>query len=107
VFDALDRPARIEFVEMPPGIRDAYQYATKGAIDRLRRTGYDRPVTPLRDAVREYVCEYLVPDRRLGDEPGIPAQDRGPERPAATDVQTDVRADVQAGCIDGTYRRDV
>jgi ADP-L-glycero-D-manno-heptose 6-epimerase len=70
VFDALECPARIEFIDMPPGIRDAYQYSTQGAIDRLRRTGYDRPVTALRDAVREYVCEYLVPDRRLGDEPG-------------------------------------
>jgi ADP-L-glycero-D-manno-heptose 6-epimerase len=70
VFDALGCPARVEFIDMPPGIRDAYQYATEGAIDRLRRTGYDAEITPLRDAVREYVRDYLVPDRRLGDEQG-------------------------------------
>jgi ADP-L-glycero-D-manno-heptose 6-epimerase len=70
VFDALARPARIEFIDMPPAIRGAYQYSTMGPMDRLRRTGYDHPIRPLQDAVREYVCEYLVPDRRLGDEPG-------------------------------------
>ena len=34
-------------------------------VDRLRATGYDRPVTPLADAVTDYVTNYLVPQRTL------------------------------------------
>ena len=45
-----------------------YQYSTRASLDRLRESGYERPATPLADAVREYVSDYLVPDRRLGDE---------------------------------------
>jgi ADP-L-glycero-D-manno-heptose 6-epimerase len=67
VFDALGRPVKIEFIDMPPALRDSYQYATEASIDRLRRTGYGRPMTPLRDAVRDYVCNYLIPDRRFGE----------------------------------------
>lgn len=67
LFAALGRPARIEFIDMPEELRGRYQYYTQADISRLRATGYDRPVTPLREAVAEYVTAYLVPDRRLGD----------------------------------------
>ncbi len=67
VFGALERPPRIEYVEMPADLRGKYQYFTEADIGRLRAAGYDRPVTSLVDAVKDYVREYLVPDRRLGD----------------------------------------
>ncbi len=67
IFAALGRPPNIEFIEMPAALRDKYQYFTRADISRLRATGYDRPVTPLADAVRDYVQNYLVPDRRLGE----------------------------------------
>ena len=69
VFAALGRPADIEFIDMPPELRGKYQYSTRASLDRLRHTQYQRPITPLADAVHEYVREYLGPDRRLGDEP--------------------------------------
>jgi ADP-L-glycero-D-manno-heptose 6-epimerase len=68
VFDAMGIRREIEFVAMPAHLRGKYQYATRAVTDRLRQSGFDRPVTPLADAVGEYVREYLVPDRRLGDE---------------------------------------
>jgi ADP-L-glycero-D-manno-heptose 6-epimerase len=68
VFEALGRPINIEFVDMPATLRDKYQYSTCASLDRLREVGYDRPATPLADAVRQYVSDYLLPDRRLGDE---------------------------------------
>jgi ADP-L-glycero-D-manno-heptose 6-epimerase len=70
VFEALGRPVQIDFIDMPAAIRDSYQYATEASMERLRCTGYRRAVTPLADAIREYVRHYLVPGRRLGDEPG-------------------------------------
>ncbi len=69
VFEALDRPVNIDFVDMPIALRDQYQYSTCASLDRLRESGYQRTITPLADAVREYVADYLVPDRRLGHEP--------------------------------------
>ena len=50
---------------MPEALRGKYQYSTCATIDRLRATGYDRPVTPLADAVTDYVANYLVPARSL------------------------------------------
>jgi ADP-L-glycero-D-manno-heptose 6-epimerase len=68
LFDAMGRAPAIEFVDMPPSIRDKYQYHTQADITKLRATGYDAPVTPLAEAVRDYVTGYLARDRRLGDE---------------------------------------
>ena len=65
IFRAMDVPERIEFIDMPSALRDKYQYCTCAAIDRLRASGYDAPVTPLADAVDDYVRNYLNPDRRL------------------------------------------
>lgn len=68
VFAALGKAPQIEFVEMPEVLKKKYQYFTQADIRRLRATGYDRPVTPLVDAVADYVHNYLETDRRLGDE---------------------------------------
>jgi ADP-L-glycero-D-manno-heptose 6-epimerase len=67
VFAALGREPRIEFIEMPLTLRDKYQYFTQADISKLRASGYGRPLTPLPEAVRDYVQNYLVPGKRLGD----------------------------------------
>ncbi len=67
LFAALDRPQGIDFIDMPPALRERYQYHTEAAIGKLRATGYAAPLTPLADAVRDYVQGHLVPDRRLGE----------------------------------------
>jgi ADP-L-glycero-D-manno-heptose 6-epimerase len=70
VFAALERPERIEYVEMPDALRGKYQYHTQATISRLAGAGWTKPATKLADAVKDYVCNYLVPDRRLGDGAG-------------------------------------
>jgi ADP-L-glycero-D-manno-heptose 6-epimerase len=65
VFAALNQKPKIEFVEMPESIRDKYQYFTEANLGRLRSAGYQAPITPLEDAVADYVRNYLVPDKRL------------------------------------------
>ena len=67
IFKALGRKPKIEFIEMPETLRAKYQYYTKADIAKLRASGYDRPITPLSDAVADYVGNYLVPGKRLGD----------------------------------------
>ncbi|MDR2812294.1 MAG: ADP-glyceromanno-heptose 6-epimerase [Puniceicoccales bacterium] len=66
IFEILDRPCCIEFIEMPENLREKYQYYTYADIQKLRAVGYDRPLTPLREAVTDYVTNYLIPGKRLG-----------------------------------------
>ncbi|HWZ57214.1 MAG TPA: ADP-glyceromanno-heptose 6-epimerase [Verrucomicrobiae bacterium] len=66
VLAALGRAPRIEYIDMPETIRDKYQYFTEANIGKLRGSGYDRPITSLEDAVRDYVVNYLVPGRTIG-----------------------------------------
>jgi len=67
IFAALGREPKVEFIEMPEILRAKYQYFTLADIAKLRASGYDRPITPLPDAVADYVRNYLVPGKRLGD----------------------------------------
>lgn len=67
VFAALGREPAIEFIEMPEAIRDKYQYFTQADIGKLRSKGYKEAVTPLGDAVADYVQNYMAPGRHLGD----------------------------------------
>lgn len=68
IFRALGKPERIEYIDMPESIRDKYQYYTCADMNKLRNAGYDRPATRLELAVEDYVTNYLVPGRRLGEE---------------------------------------
>ena len=67
IFAALQVPEQIDFVDMPAVLRGTYQYHTQADLSRLRATGYTAAPTPLAAAVTEYVGEYLVPGRQLGD----------------------------------------
>jgi ADP-L-glycero-D-manno-heptose 6-epimerase len=68
IFRALGRASQIDFVEMPETLRPKYQYFTCADVSKLRAAGYAEPFTPLNEAVRDYVQNYLLPDRHLGDE---------------------------------------
>ena len=67
IFTALGREPQIEFIEMPEILRGKYQYYTKADIAKLRGTGYTKPLTPLPEAVRDYVQDYMMPGKKLGD----------------------------------------
>jgi len=60
IFAALELPARIEYIEMPRDLRDKYQYDTCAEISKLRRSGYEKPVTQFEQAVSDYVVNYLL-----------------------------------------------
>jgi ADP-L-glycero-D-manno-heptose 6-epimerase len=54
---------------MPDYMRSKYQYFTSADIGKLRAAGFTRQFTPLADSVIDYVKNYLLTDKRLGDEP--------------------------------------
>lgn len=60
VFAAMGVEAKVKFIDMPEDIRDKYQYYTIADISRIRAAGYDRPLTPLADAVGDYVTRHLA-----------------------------------------------
>jgi ADP-L-glycero-D-manno-heptose 6-epimerase len=67
IFAALDRPANIEFIDMPEHLRDRYQYHTQADLTRIREAGYAADILSLDSAVSDYVRNYLVPGKHLGD----------------------------------------
>lgn len=66
VFKALNIEPNIDFIDMPEQLKEKYQYYTCADISKLHESGYSRNITPLSDAVIDYVRNYLVPDQRLG-----------------------------------------
>lgn len=68
IFASLGREPRIDFIEMPEVLHGKYQYFTQADITKLRAAGYTARITPLNDAVRDYVQSYMIHDARLGDE---------------------------------------
>ena len=69
IFAALGKEPNISFIEMPDALREKYQYFTQADVAKLEKSGYTKGTLPLADSVKDYVTNYLVGDRRLGDEP--------------------------------------
>ena len=65
VFAALDRQPSIEYVDMPESIRNQYQYFTQADITKLKHAGYTKEPTPLENAVKDYVQNYLKKNKYL------------------------------------------
>jgi len=59
VFRAAGREPDVDFVDMPEDLAGRYQYFTQAAMTRLGAAGYTAPMTPLEDAVQDYVTSYL------------------------------------------------
>ncbi|MEO8042313.1 MAG: ADP-glyceromanno-heptose 6-epimerase [Acidobacteriota bacterium] len=67
IFNALERPKNVEFIEMPEHIQGQYQYHTQADLSRIREAGYNAETTPLTEAVADYLRNYLIPRKQLGD----------------------------------------
>lgn len=67
VFSAMGKAVNIEYIDMPESIRDTYQYLTCAETSKIRGAGYAVPVRSVEDAVSDYIRNYLVPGKRLGD----------------------------------------
>ena len=61
LFESLDREVKIEYIDIPESVRHQYQYFTQADGAKLRVIGYDRPFTPLKDAVQDYIESHLKP----------------------------------------------
>jgi len=66
IFAALGREPAIEYVPMPDHLQGRYQYFTEAEMQKVRAAGCDVAITPVEQAVAEYVTRHLVPGRHLG-----------------------------------------
>jgi len=64
LFQAVNKPTKIEYIDMPDVIRPKYQYFTQADMGKLRNSGYKKPFTALEAAVKDY-AGYLKGGRYL------------------------------------------
>lgn len=67
IFESLNKRAEIDYIDMPDAIKYKYQYYTCANVSKIRKAGFARPLTSLEDAVADYLKNYLVPGKRLGE----------------------------------------
>ncbi|MBI3024920.1 MAG: ADP-glyceromanno-heptose 6-epimerase [Candidatus Tectomicrobia bacterium] len=53
-FAAVGAEPRIDFIDMPPHIRERYQYFTEARMEKLRAAGYRRPFAPIDEGAARY-----------------------------------------------------
>ncbi len=58
IFAAVECDPDIEYIDMPEGLNEKYQYFTQAETIKLRNSGYSKPFTSLEDAVKDY-SRYL------------------------------------------------
>jgi ADP-L-glycero-D-manno-heptose 6-epimerase len=64
IFAALELPPKIDYIEMPESIRDAYQYHTQASTEKLKAAGCPVVFHSLEESVQDYVRMYLHPSLR-------------------------------------------
>jgi ADP-L-glycero-D-manno-heptose 6-epimerase len=58
-FSNMGREMKIDWIEIPPNIRNQYQYFTEAKMDRLMAEGVSRPQWSLEKGIADYVNGYL------------------------------------------------
>jgi ADP-L-glycero-D-manno-heptose 6-epimerase len=66
IFKSLNKPANIEYIELPGHLREKYQYFTEANMNKIKKAGFASPITSLEDGVADYVKNYLLGKQYLG-----------------------------------------
>lgn len=65
IFNAMNKPVNIEYIDMPETLRGKYQYFTEACLDKIRSAGYTNNITSLEDGVEDYVRNFLMQEKYL------------------------------------------
>jgi ADP-L-glycero-D-manno-heptose 6-epimerase len=60
VFNAMNKPVNIDFIEMPEELKGKYQYHTQANMKKLLDSGYNKPIRSLEEGVDDYIKNYLM-----------------------------------------------
>jgi ADP-L-glycero-D-manno-heptose 6-epimerase len=66
LFKSLNKPANIEYFDLPEHLREKYQYFTEANVNKIKKAGFASPITSLEDGVTDYVKNYLLGNPFLG-----------------------------------------
>lgn len=66
LFNAMNKPVTIEYIDLPEHLASKYQYFTQADLSKLREAGYKEETSSLEDGVTDYVKKYLLKDGYLG-----------------------------------------
>jgi ADP-L-glycero-D-manno-heptose 6-epimerase len=55
LFKSMNKPAKIEYIDMPHNLKEKYQYYTCATTEKLQKAGYNQEFTSIQEAVHEYV----------------------------------------------------
>lgn len=61
----LGTPVDIEFIDLPGELLGRYQYFTLANLEKLRKAGYDAPMTSLENGLEAYIDGYLRTEDRF------------------------------------------
>jgi ADP-L-glycero-D-manno-heptose 6-epimerase len=67
MFAALNKEPDIRYIDMPKELAKQYQYFTQADIGKLKSAGFSQSMVGLEEAVGDYVKNYLVPHKHLGE----------------------------------------
>lgn len=59
VFNAMNVPEKIEYIDMPEQLRDRYQYFTQASMKKMEEAGCLVNFSNLEEAVKDYITKYL------------------------------------------------
>ena len=62
IFASMDRPADIQYIDMPDTLKGKYQYFTQADMSWMKRVDCDFAFRSLEDGVNDYVRNYLLKD---------------------------------------------
>lgn len=65
VFNAMNMPVNIEYIDMPENLKSKYQYFTQAEMGKLRQAGYTKEFYSLESGVEDYVKNYLITEKYL------------------------------------------
>ena len=60
LFNALNKPVNIEYIDMPDYLKHKYQYFTQANLSKIRNAGYKAETYTLEKGVEDYVENYLL-----------------------------------------------
>ena len=63
-FDALGKQPIINYIDTPEDIRDNYQYFTQASMEKLSKQGYPLKFESLEEGIKDYVTNYLIPEKK-------------------------------------------
>ena len=67
MFKSMGLKSNIEYIDMFAHLKNKYQYFTEANMNNLKNTGINLEFSSLEDSIDDYVKNYLIPNKYLGD----------------------------------------